>query len=239
MLSPDNGQTPYMACNKSSSGKFIIEKYAKVISHEDITVDLIVIYFMAIIFSQPPSSIYSATSPLEAYCSWLVESFISPNIECARKVVLCVDRKDLDKTFPLKTETHKIRSGKGKCFDFAKLFRFLLDKPVEMVSDTFVPSFSWISNNRDIRFELIFKAFEEIFNNPQKYRFPKVDFDLYVDGFYEGGLNVHTRILSKIGSNYVVTNSEFSVVLPESDQSMFLILKFLEFSSCSKTMTFF
>ena len=103
---------------------------------------------------------------------------------------------------------------------------------MEVVSDRYIPPFSWVSSDRDIRFELIYKAFNEIFNNPEKYPFPDDNFELYVDGFYKKGENVHTRILSKNCNQFVVTSSDFTVELPEADQSIFSILNSLDFSSC-------
>ena len=60
MVSPDNGITPYVNGNKANSGKFIIEKYAVETRKETVAFDLLVVDFMPIIFSQPPSHVYSA-----------------------------------------------------------------------------------------------------------------------------------------------------------------------------------
>ena len=76
---------------------------------------------MPLVFSQPPSHVYTAKLPLEAYCYWLVSAFLTPYLKTSERVVFCVDRRDLDKDFPLKSETHKIR--KNKCngsTDFVK-----------------------------------------------------------------------------------------------------------------------
>ena len=105
MLSSDNG-------NKSDSGKFILNNYAQPLIFESMRFDLVVVDFMALIFSQPPSHVYSSTLPLELFCSWLISAFICPYIEGSSKVVVCIDRKELDKDFPLKFETHKLRKKK-------------------------------------------------------------------------------------------------------------------------------
>ena len=74
--------------------------------------------------------------------------------------MFCIDRKDLDNDFPLKSETHRIRKNKSNgSTDFVKQLCILLDKNIEIVSESYVPPFSWVSSNRDIRFQLIFKAF--------------------------------------------------------------------------------
>ena len=232
MLSPDNGNTPYMASNKSNSGKFIIDQYAAQLQQESVSVDLIVVDLMPLIFSQPPSSVYSAPSPLNAYCTWFVESFIAPYIRSASKVVLCIDRKELERIFPLKTEAHKKRNSRGDTNDFGKILSFLLNKPLNIVSGSYIPPFSWFSSNRNVRFELIFRVFEEIFKNPDKFPFPDIDFELYVDGFYDEGKDLHSKILNKVGSSFIVTDSTFTVNLPEADQAIFFILKHLNFSKC-------
>ena len=176
MLSPDNGATPYIGGNKSDSGKYILDHYAEEIRQTTQRFDLLVVDFMALIFSQPPSHVYSSKLPLEAFCSWLVSTFLAPYIECSPRVVICIDRKDLDKEYPLKCETHKIRKNKSAGPDFVKLLSILLNTNVEIVSDSYIPPFSWISSNRAIRFELICKAFEEIFKHPDKYPIPNIDF---------------------------------------------------------------
>ena len=126
MLSPDNGYTPYLASNKANSGKLIINEYAEEIRNDVLDdIDVIVVDFMAIVFSQPPSGVYSAAYPLHSYCSWLVEAWITPYINRSKKVVLCIDRKILDKDFPLKGETHRKRTEKGACTDFVSLLSLL------------------------------------------------------------------------------------------------------------------
>ena len=65
MLSSDNGNTPYMCSNKSDSGKFILNNYAQPLIFESMRFDLVVVDFVALIFSQPPSHVYSSTLPLE------------------------------------------------------------------------------------------------------------------------------------------------------------------------------
>ena len=89
-----------------------------------------------------------------------------------------------------------------------------------------------ISSNREIRFELIFKAFDEIFKHPDKYDLPKTDFELSVDGFYDSGKDLHTVILSQNDGSFIVTSSEFTVMLPEADQTIFFILKQLTYNNC-------
>ena len=81
MLSSDNGNTPYMCSNKSDSGKFILNNYAQPLIFESMRFDLVVVDFMALIFSQPPSHVYSSTLPLELFCSWLISAFICPYID--------------------------------------------------------------------------------------------------------------------------------------------------------------
>ena len=57
-----------------------------------------------------------------------------------------------------------------------------MGKTIEIVSESYIPPFSFVSSNREIRFELIFKAFDEIFQHPSKYFEPyENDFELYVD----------------------------------------------------------
>ena len=89
MLSLDNGDTPYLGSNKTCSGRFILGNYAEEVRSNVPPLDLIVVDFMAIVFSQPPSSVYTAGSPLMAYCTWLVETFIEPYLKSSKKVVLC------------------------------------------------------------------------------------------------------------------------------------------------------
>ena len=231
MLSPDDGSTPYLAGNKSASGKFILDHYASELRQENVSYDLIVVDIMALIFTQPPSSVFSAPSPLSAFCSWLVEFHIGPLLTSSRKVVLCIDRKELDANFPLKNEVHKKRNG-GDSHDFWKLLSFLLDKPVNIVSKTYIPPFSWYSSNRDVRFELIYRTFEELFNSPDKYPFPEIDFELHVDGVHNNGKDLHSRILHRVSSLYAVSESSFTVTLPEADQTIFYFIKSLQFKSC-------
>ena len=232
MVSPDNGCTPYMGSKKSESGKFILDNYAEEINPSNQVFDLIVVDFMALIFSQPPSHVYTAKFPLEAFCSWLVTTFLAPYLEGSPKVVICIDRKDLDKEFPLKCETHKKRKLNKNGLDFVKLLSILLNSAVEVVSDSYIPPFSWISSNRDIRFELIFKAFEEIFQHPDRYPFPNIDFEMYVDGFYNEGKDLHAKILNRVRGHFLVTTSDFTVTLPEADQSIFHLLKCINFNNC-------
>ena len=73
-----------------------------------------IVDFMPLIFSQPPSGIYSSDSPLEAFCIWIVESFLAPYIEISKKVVVCIDRKAFDNDYPLKSETHIKRGSRAK-----------------------------------------------------------------------------------------------------------------------------
>ena len=78
MLSPNNGISPYLGSKKSESGKFILSRYANETSAEKEEFDLIVVDFMALIFRKPPSNIYTAKLPLEAFCSWLVSTMLAP-----------------------------------------------------------------------------------------------------------------------------------------------------------------
>ena len=111
--------------------------------------DLIIVDFMPLIFSQPPAQIYTTQYPLETFCNWLVLSFLTPYLKSSPRVVLCIDRKDLEEDFLLKGETHKMRENRGDgSKNFVKLLSFLLDTNVEIVSNSYVPPFSWISNNR-------------------------------------------------------------------------------------------
>ena len=83
-----------------------MEKYSQSIQTGLLGFDLVIVDFMALIFSKPPPHIYSSAHPLEEYCSWLVNSFIIPYLESSR-VIMCIDCKDLDELFPIKSETHK------------------------------------------------------------------------------------------------------------------------------------
>ena len=89
-----------------------------------------------------------------------------------------------------------------------------------------------ISSNRQIRFELIFKAFHEILKHQDKYDLPKTDFELSIDGFYDCGKDLHTIILSQNNGSFIVTSSEFTVLLPEADQTIVFILKQLTYNNC-------
>ena len=184
MLSPNNGISLYLGSKKSESGKFILSRYAHEITMENQEFDLILVDFMALIFRKPPSYIYTAKLPLEAFCFWLVSAMLTPYLLCSPAVVICIDRKALNDDFPLKCETHKSREFKAPgSQDFTKLLSHLLDTDLEIVSDYYIPPYSWMSTDRNIRYQLIFRAFEEIFQNPHKYSFPNQEFKLYVDGF--------------------------------------------------------
>ena len=109
---------------------------------------------------------------------------------------------------PLKSETHKLRKNRTKgSTDFVNLLSILLGKPFEIVSQSYIPPFSLISSNREIIFELIFKAFDEIFKHPDKYDLPKTDFELSVDGFYDSGKDLPTGILSQNIGSFIFTSS--------------------------------
>jgi hypothetical protein len=154
MLSPKNNSSPYLSGNKYESGKYILEKYAEEKTIETVKFDLLIADFMHFVFSQPPSHVYTAKLPLEAYCYWLVSAFLTPYLKSSERVVFCIDRKDLDNDFPLKSETHRIRKNKSNgSTDFVKQLCILLDKNIEIVSESYVPPFSWVSSNRDIRFQ--------------------------------------------------------------------------------------
>ena len=232
MLSP-NGVSPYLGSKKSDSGKFILNRYACEISIENEEFDLIVLDFMALVFCKPPSHVYASKLPLEAFCTWLVSTMLTPSLSRSSSVVVCIDRKALDEDFPLKCETHKNRESKssGKR-DFTHLLGKLLDTDLEIVTKFYIPPYSWMSRDRKIRFQLIFKAFQEIFENPMKYPFPDTDFKLYVDGFKNDGYDLRTAILTYIGGSYSTACSEFSVFLPEADQSIFYIIKKLPYDKC-------
>ena len=233
MLSPNNNNTPYLGSKKSDSGKFILDKYGEEIRVDNLKFDLIVVDFMPLIFSQPPSQIYTAVSPLEAFCNWLVSTFLTPYLQNSSRVVICIDRKDLEDKYAIKSETHRVRKNKGDgTSDFVKLLNVLLNQNVNIVSETYIPPFSWISRNREIRFELIFKAFDEVFKYPEKYFFTDLNFQLIVDGFYDCGKYLHSMILNCHDGCFAVTSSEFTVLLPEADQSIFYILKQYEFTNC-------
>ena len=113
MLSPNNNNTPYLGSKKSDSGKFILDKYGEQIIVENLKFDLIVVDFMPLIFSQPPSQIYTSVSPLEAFCNWLVSTFLTPYLQNSSRVVICIDRKDLEDKYAIKSETHRVRKNKG------------------------------------------------------------------------------------------------------------------------------
>ena len=107
-----------------------------------------------------------------------------------------------------------------------------MDKPIDVVLDSFIPPYTWFSKCREIRFQLIFRVFEELFAHPEKYPFPMCNFQLYVDGFYDNGKDLHARILIKNGLYFFEDASDFTVPFPEADQAMFHILKFIEFPNC-------
>ena len=113
MLSPNNNNTPYLGSKKSDSGKFILDKYGSEIRVENSQFDLTVVDFMPLIFSQPPSQIYTAVNPLEAFCNWLVSTFLTPYLKISSRVVICIDRKDLENKFAIKSETHRVRKNKS------------------------------------------------------------------------------------------------------------------------------
>ena len=233
MLSPNNGVSPYLGTKKSESGHFLLNRYATELEEKQQEFDLIIIDFMAFIFTKPPSHIYSAPKPLEEYCCWLVATMLSPLLEKSSTLVVCIDRKDLDNDFPLKCETHKSRKSKVKgVADFTILLSKLLGSNLQLVTDSYIPPYSWMSTDRNIRFQLIYKAFNEIFLNPSKYPFPNKDFKLYVDGFSDNGTDLHSQILTNINGTFDVSSSDFTVYLPEADQSIFFILRKLAFSNC-------
>ena len=233
MLSPNNGNSPYMESKKSESGKFILNRYAKDISIEMEEFDLVVVDFMALIFCKPPSYIYASKQPLESFCAWLVSTMIAPSLLQSSTLVLCIDRKALDVDFPLKVETHKKRNAKATGNkEFTHLLSKLLDTDLKIVTDFYIPPYSWMSTDRNVRFQLIFRAFEEIFDNPEKYPFHSQNFSLYVDGFANNGEDLYSKILICVNGSYSIKSSTFSVCLPEADQSIFYIIKQLPYKRC-------
>ena len=74
--------------------------------------------------------------------------------------------------------------------------------------------------------------FDEIFKHPSKYPFPNIDFQLYIDVFFDCGKDPHSLILNHEGNSFSIVVSEFSVRLPEVDQSIFYTLKHLEYKNC-------
>ena len=233
MLSPNNGVSPYLGSRKSESGHFILDRYANELLVEMEEFDLIVVDFMALIFSKPPSHIYAAESPLDEFCTWLVSSMLAPSLIRSSTMVVCIDRKDLDEDYPLKCETHKSRETKANGNKtFTKLLGKLLDTDLQIVTNNYIPPYSWMSSDRNVRFQLIFKAFQEIFKNPVKYPFPDKPFCLYVDGFANDGQDLHTKILAFENGSFSVSSSDFSVCLPEADQSIFYIIRKLPFQKC-------
>ena len=72
---------------------------------------------------------------------------------------------------PIKSETHKKR-GSDKCTSvtFAKRLGHMLNKDgVKLVSQTYIPPYSWYSKDRDVRFDVIFEVFNEILSSPAEY----------------------------------------------------------------------
>ena len=233
MLSPTNNNTPYIGGNKSDSGKFILDKYAGEIRMEYPNFDLTIVDFMPLIFSQPPSQVYTEKLPLEAFCNWMVSTYIKPYLETSSRVILCIDRKNLEDEYPLKSETHKLRKNRSDGqSEFVKLLSLLLNNDVKVVSESYIPPFSWILSNREIRFELIFKMFDEIFKHPSKYSFPPTNFQLIVDGFKDCGKALQAMVLNHLDGKFSVNFSEFTVTLPEADQTIFYMLKKFEFDKC-------
>ena len=236
MVSSNLGKSPRLHGNKSDVPKFLISRYPNcVASMASYDFDVVLVDYMPIAFSEPPSSIYNSKTPLTALSHHIASKFISPNFEIAECLVICVDRRLLQKDFPVKSATQEKRLEKAtKCtgVSFLKRLGFILgEENLQVVSDKFVPPFSWILKDRDIRFQLIYSVLGEIISHPQKYFSHIKNFKLIIDGVLDNGKNPHSMIITCKDGLYEFSTSVQTVECPEADQSLFAILKDLDYTS--------
>ena len=236
MLSADNGVSLLIDAGKSDSGKFLLAEYPAQVKVSDIEFDIIAVDFMPLVFSTPPTSIYKSDKPLEEYCLWLVSTFFSKHLEQSPRLILAIDRVKIQNEFPIKADAHKKRLQASDESAFLDLACFLLDvdnSDLNLVSESHVPPHSWVTKNRNLRFELIYKSFCEILANPSKYNWgSRSFFEVYIDGVMGNEIQENTTILSFSEGLFSVSSTDFPVKLPEADQSIFCILKQLEFKTC-------
>ena len=101
----------------------------------------------------------------------------------------------------------------------------------QLVSETFFPPHSWITEDREIRFQLIYAAFEELLTNPETYFSELKNFELIVDWVLDDGFNPHSAIIRCVDGIFEHETSSYSINNPEADQALFNILKNVPFES--------
>ena len=225
MVSPSKGASPYLDGAKSDAAKFLRLKYPCEIEASTFQYSHIFVDLMPSFFSNPPGSIYASQTPFKDFCHWYALTHIAPNFSLANCVVLCVDRKSLQKNFPIKSQTHGKRKGKfGSGLSLIKQLAFLLGTDIKLITSTYIPPHKQITDDRELRFQLIFKVMEELMTSPLEY-FPQGDFQLIIDGVLSNGDDPHCMIVSCKNGNIERTKSAFTINQPEADQSIFSILR--------------